>query len=125
MSKPFQIQLTVDFPAGVNAPNATFAVPAGKRLVIEYVSALAVLATGQRMMFAQVNTVVAGTLVFHFLKSESIGTATSTAGEGFLSSQMVKLYADPSTEVLVSAIRSDATTAGTVTFAVSGYLVAP
>jgi len=73
----------------------------------------------------QLNTVAGGSLVFHFLKAESIGSSTSTGGEGYLSSQTVKLYADPSTEVLVSANRSDSMSTGQVTVAISGYLVTP
>jgi hypothetical protein len=122
---PFQIQLPVPIAAGTNAPNAVFQVPAGKRLVIEYVSAMGNVPVGQRVQFVNVNTFSSGSLVFHYLRATEMGTSSATPGVGYIASEAVRFYADPGTQVRVAVNRNDGAGTGTFTIAVSGYLVAP
>ena len=122
---PFQIQLGNPIAAGSNAPNLSFTVPAGQHLVIEHVSALVVVPAGQRVMFANINTFAGGSLVFHHLRAESTGASSATPGEGFVTSESLRLYADPGTQVLFAANRSDAVGTGFMNVSVSGYLVRP
>ena len=122
---PFQVQLGSPIAAGANAPNVSFTVPAGRRLVIEHVSALAMVPAGQRVMFINVNTFSGGNLVFHHLKAQSVGVSTATPGEGHVTSEALRLYADAGTSVLVAVNRSDSVGTGFMTVSVSGYLVKP
>jgi hypothetical protein len=122
---PFQVQLGNPIAAGANAPNGSFSVPAGRRLVIEHVSALVVVPAGQRVMYTNINTFSGGGLVFHHLKAQSAGVSTATPGEGYITSESLRLYADPGTSVLVAVNRSDSAGTGFMSVSVSGYLVKP
>ena len=56
--EPFQQQVEIDLPEGTGGQNGFVNVPAGKRLVIEYISSEGFLPSGQKMLFgysAQLN----------------------------------------------------------------------
>ena len=121
---PFQAQIPVPIVPGQNAPNATIAVPKQKHFVIEHVSAIAGLPSGQRVMFVGVNVIAGGTPATHFLPMHPTGTTSSTPGDWFAGASPVRLYADPQTKVTVSVSRSDTTGGGlTATVSLSGHLV--
>ena len=76
---------------GLNDPTRTVHVPAGVRLVIEYVS----LYCGQIIDFVEVTTIVNGKLISHFPGVP----VQSRSGGPFISAQSVRIYADPGTNV--------------------------
>lgn len=120
--QPFQEEFAITLPDNFGGENATFMVPLGKRLVIEYVSARGFVPAGQTLTFSirtrQGNTPNG---VVHYLVSTEQGfSGTST---GFVAGQVMRLYADPGTQVLVRAGRNPATGTGNAFIAVSGHFV--
>jgi hypothetical protein len=117
---PFQAKLRIELPGDQCCQNGFVDVPAGKRLVIEYASALGIAPAGQTFNF-EVGTLLNGHLSFdqnHLLPTlQHDPTGTATAG------QVVRIYADPGpAHVMLRASRSG--TGDAVAFmTVSGHLV--
>jgi hypothetical protein len=113
-----------------NPVSAPIAVPAGKRLVIEHVSARAVVPfTAQTpVVFFSISTTVAGVSVEHVLNVPQVFFfncgSCGGAGETINSiSQEMKLYADAGTTVQGTALSFSITGSPIdIHFAVSGYL---
>ena len=96
-----------------------YVVPAGKRLVIEYASMRA-HATGAQISRMQISTVVAGEEILHYLPpTPPAPTVDSDTSVG----QVVRLYADAGTPVLVSGSPTNSSVTAFYGFAISGYLV--
>ncbi len=95
-------------------------VPAGKRLVIEYVSILAQAPTGQKL-FAQITVFVDSVGQNHFITLTPQGAFSST--DVFTAAQPTRLYADAGTNVTASLFRNATTGVVGNTVAISGYLV--
>jgi hypothetical protein len=128
---PFQANAI--FPAQPFANGQTetgsITVPAGKRLVIEHVSARAVIDFGDATPFFYftISTTVAGVTVEHSMATPqpftfqcsncSIGTNSVHAV-----SQEMKLYADPGSTITATVLATSPRAGTTLNFAVSGYL---
>jgi hypothetical protein len=117
---PFQKKVRIDLPAGQCCENGFVDVPAGKRLVIEYASALGLGSPGEAFNF-EVGTILNGHLAFdenHLLPvAQQQEDGTSVAG------QVVRIYADPGpSRVMLRASRSGAG-AAVAFMTVSGHLV--
>jgi hypothetical protein len=100
-----------------------YAVPAGKLLVIEYLSARAKLPHDQGVAEAGCTTRLLGVppVSTYF---ESTHMASSSSQEFFISSKLVRLYAAAETHVSVFLKRLPQTTGtGQVLFTLHGYLV--
>jgi hypothetical protein len=127
---PFQAE--PGFPAlpfiGDNPVLESIPVPAGKRLVIEHVSARAVLPFQSQSPFVyfSVTTTVAGVTVEHSLNVPQIficGSCTSSGGSLNVTSQETKFYADGGTTVIaVVQGAGGSAEAINIKFAISGYL---
>ncbi|HSS50846.1 MAG TPA: hypothetical protein VLX28_18045 [Thermoanaerobaculia bacterium] len=119
VTNPFQASVNIDLPDGTGGQNAFVTVPAGKRLVIEYVSGFAFLPAGQNASFS----------VFTSLAGQTSGTehiliTTKALGNDFVTGQVVKLYADPGTTVMLRTDRDLAKGAGKARMSLSGQLIA-
>jgi len=127
---PFQAQ--PGFPAlpfiGVNPVVEPITVPAGKRLVIEHVSARAVLPFQAQSAFVyfSISTTAGGVTVEHSLdvpQTFTCGSCTSTGGTINAMSQETKFYADGGTTVqAVVQGAGGSAEAIDIKFAISGYL---
>jgi len=118
----FQKGIAADIVDGHLFAHGFFTVPAGKRLVIRYVSGKIVLPPGQRAVDVFVITSVNGSLANHFVVP--VFTASSSGTDISEFAQETQLYADPGPfDVEVGADRSDSTGAGTFDIVVSGYLI--
>ena len=109
--------------AGCNLDLPASLIPAGKRLVIEYVSMLAGTDDVGQVVFLEVSTSAGGSRVFHnFPPSPPTVGHYSFAVNGALTSigQQVRLYADSGSVVNLNALASVPVQ---VLFTVSGYLV--
>lgn len=96
-----------------------YAVPAGKRLVIEYFSCLATMYSGQALMCEIVPETSGGSIGFLLPLTPS---APST-GFGVSAGQQIRLYSDSETKVTVNGLRSGNTVGSVlVQFQISGYL---
>lgn len=115
--QPFQATTNLVFTSGFNNQGAFIAsVPAGKRLVIEYVSMVLLLPTGQKPSQAEIVT----DNFPHFL----IATQQGSFGvfDTFSVSQQVRLYADSSVAFNVVRSANDGVD-GSLTATISGYLI--
>jgi hypothetical protein len=119
--EPFHRQFVLDWADGTDLSTASYAVPSGKRLVVEYASLSAYLPPSGQSMFVRILTTVGGSDAFHTLalqKREDYGVLKQFEG-----AHLVKLYADPATTVRVSAGRVPAVDTANCTVTLSGYLV--
>ena len=108
-----------------NPISAPIAVPAGKRLVIEHVSARATLPFGGQtpFVFFSISTTVAGVTVEHVLNVPQVFLFNCICGSINSISQEMKLYADAGTTVQATAFAASTTGSPiALNFAISGYL---
>jgi hypothetical protein len=115
----FQQKLNFNLADGfseVCMPIAT--VPAGKRLVIEYVSAKVTIPGGHKLRALNVFTNLNGDFAYHFLAP----TPTGVFNE-YVAAQQLRLYADPNTQVNICASRDNGDGIAPVQATISGYLV--
>ena len=101
-------------------------VPLGKRLVVEHVTASALVPRRQKLRMSLSTRINRNHLgheghVRHALVLTSQGTFVGQ--DEFRASQPVRWYADVETQILVSANRNSTRGSGTVTASISGYLV--
>ena len=119
---PFQANVDISLPAGTEGQNGFVTVPAGKRLVIEYVSGQAFLPTGQKALFSVIVSLQGqATGTWHYLESTVVGPFGSQ--DCFQCGRPVKLYADPGTTVMLRTDRNSPTGAGLSRMTLSGHLV--
>jgi hypothetical protein len=111
---------TSDWGAATSAAFNVYTVPAGKRLVIENVSAHIRVLTGA-FVVVRVNTSVGG--AFSEAEVPLVFQGTFGREAHFSATQNMRLYADPNTAVTISYFRSTTDTTGKVTLGFSGYLV--
>jgi hypothetical protein len=121
--EPFQAAANVTQLSGANAGVLTFpTVPAGKRLVIEYVTASGQVPPGQFVELLNVSTTSGNGAVTHNL----LVFAQPPAGNGDTvarAAQQVKLYANDGTSVKVIFRRSSPAGVAFFGATISGYLV--
>ncbi|HEV3458910.1 MAG TPA: hypothetical protein VHG32_20355 [Thermoanaerobaculia bacterium] len=122
-TNPFQATVEINLPDGTEGENGFVHVPKGKRLEIEYASGEAFLPTGQKALFSVI-TSLAGerTGISHYLDSDALGNFG--APDYFRAGQVVRLYADPGTVVMLRIDRDRPTGAGLARMSISGQLVA-
>ena len=117
---PFQVSVNFSLDAGMTIQNGIVIVPAGKRLVIEYISSQAFLPGGQKALFS------------FFCRAQDDGTwhhlpATASGRFGsqdcFECGHLVRLYADPGTGVALRTQRDSGVGTGTSTMSLSGHFV--
>ena len=119
--QPFQASTTAPFAPNVLVSDVNLVtVPQGKRLVIEYISALGVVPTGQRVR-VNIRIITSGRFGTHALPL--IPQGSFSGFDNFSASLPVRLYADPGTLVSGEASRDAGTGNGSLTLSISGYLV--
>jgi hypothetical protein len=118
--QPYQRFMVLTLDPGEPLDNISFAVPAGKRLVLEQASAIAVTPVGQKVSLSVATT--GGGLngrAWFVLTPQG----TFSGFERFTTTQPLRMYADASRDVNFQATRSDSTGAATLNISVTGYLV--
>jgi hypothetical protein len=92
----FDAQATVAIPANAFGGSATFnfTIPAGKRAVVEYVSLLGELPTGQQVALFRLQGVLNNQGTEHYVPV--IKQVTGASLDRFVAGQPVTIYADPS-----------------------------
>ena len=98
--------------------------PAGKRLVIEYVSGRASFPDGQRCWFSVITRLAGATTGTEYFLGTDHATAAGTQDRA-TAGQAVKLYADSGTTVMLRALRDNATGDAIARMALAGYLLDP
>jgi hypothetical protein len=122
--QPFQHDSVITTPAGLLGGNDTFTVPAGKRLVIEFVSFRATWPAGQQTTLAFIGVCNSGGGVCptNFFVPAIAQGPDFGGGALFTGSSPTRLYADAGTDVTVAIRRNATTGTGLASVAVSGYL---
>jgi hypothetical protein len=118
-----QLFFVVDEADGeLSKQSTTFTVPAGKRFVVEHISALARMPENQRPAEVGFNTTVNGKTAGNILLlvEQSSGGATAHT---FVANHMVQIYADPGTTIQVSFLRNFSSGGATLFVTMNGYLV--
>ena len=119
---PFQANVEISLPPGTGGQNGFVTVPAGKRLVIEYVSGQAFLPSGQKALFSVIVSLKGqSTGTWHYLESTVVGPFGSQ--DCFQCGRMVRLYADAGATVMLRTDRDLATDTGLSRMTLSGHLV--
>ena len=113
IQQPYQARADCNFAKSFpDACDATIATPPSQRLVIEFVSASCGLAS--RVTVIQLGTFVNGGQVFHKL----------IPNLGYVASQQVRIYADPSSNILFNVLSvKPETPAANCFFSISGQAV--
>lgn len=106
-----------EFSAG---DRVSFSVPAGKRLVIEYVSLLSVVPTGQKLR-VKIDAFAGG----HGSHQLTLSGEGSFQGgrDDYKASHLTRIYADPGTDVFIRVARNSTSGIAGINASVSGYLV--
>ena len=125
--EPFQQDVSVLVDAGVLSNTVSFAVPSGKRLVLEYVSGNTRV-DDQELVRVNILTTAGGVSATHTLAPIVFHRpfeAPTHADFIVTYGQTVRIYADPGTQVSVMATRSENAeiTATFFQLALSGYMV--
>jgi hypothetical protein len=120
--QPFQERVEVSLPPTFGGENGFVTVPAGKRLVIEYISGQAFLPTGQKALFSVIVSLQGQTTgTWHFLESTAVG---AFGGEDcFQCGRPVRLYADAGTTVMLRTDRDLTVGTGISRMTLSGHLI--
>jgi hypothetical protein len=115
-----QKSLPLNFSAGNGfIAESTYQVPAGNRLVIEWISASQFVPQGAGGSFG-ITTQVVGEQAFHALAT--FASATTDGNVNFTASQVTRIYADPDSVVRVNGTRSVKQGSQYGDFVFSGYL---
>jgi hypothetical protein len=122
--QPFQTGTGLHMDQGVGETGFDFTtVPAGKRLIIDYVSVFGIMPTGEKLVSAEILLIQPDHVSYlqSFFRISAQGA--DYFGDYFVASDQVRLYADPGTTVRAHVRRDDASGAAQVSFLISGHFV--
>jgi len=123
--QPFQAYGYEEFIGNLSAYVVITTVPAGKRLIIEHVSVIGSVLTGQKLIRASIG-VGNGDVIFHDLPISAQGSEFGGFRDLYIASEQVRLYADPGTQVYYFVARNNyrgSEPEGYTEATISGYLV--
>jgi hypothetical protein len=120
-TEAYQVTMFGSINPGEKQPNVWFSVPVGKRLVVEHVSVLTVVPSGQ-VVIVRVGP-PGGNIFQHRLVLSPIG-AFGGGLDWFVASQPIRMYVNGAVQALfVEVMRNSGTGYGSIEASVSGYLV--
>jgi hypothetical protein len=121
----FQLELDTLIPQGQQTSSNSFAIPAGKRLVIEYASGTMFSPPADARLSVHIQTIVNNTVVSHYVVPSLQGSFGQNAANFYVASQPMKLYADPGTSITLITDTLGAPSDGQsgAALVMSGYLV--
>lgn len=115
----FQGSFELTWSDGNGIANGSLTIPAGKRLVIEYITITASLISGQTLVDTLVSPVLDGNVVDYRIAVPS-NPSYPTSPFAYAVDKQVRIYAD---DLYASASRTPTNSSGHMTISVSGYLV--
>jgi hypothetical protein len=110
-----------DFALTLNVPMLT--VPTGKRAVVEHVSCIDFLTTGNNFVRMEIQFVTGGVSRRHQFVHTLVGGSLISGIDIWSFSQPVRLYADAGTAIQMSALRRSSSGSGGVECDISGHYV--
>ena len=116
----FAMTTTFVWEDGQNIAQQILTVPAGKRFVIEYLSADGSLQSGQHASYVRLAITTNGVIGLYTFPVQPYAAGGAAV---FLASQSTHLYADPGTELAVVAVRDSNAGTGAGEVFVTGHLV--
>ncbi|MFI5365472.1 MAG: hypothetical protein ACHQ4J_07600 [Candidatus Binatia bacterium] len=122
--QPFQTEVQINLDDGTSMGAVPLTGPDNAEIVIEYLSAIVDVPSGEKALFS-VETTGGCSDVVHdgfpatFARSPGEGTDELVLG------RLTQIYADPGSTVTLAVSRSQSTGAITATLSLSGYLVSP
>jgi hypothetical protein len=119
--QPFQINLGIKVAAGDLFATGSFTVPTCKQLVIEFVSALAAISSGENLTL-QFTTIAGGACAPFTLPAFLQSTFGGTVDD-YAVAQLMQVYADPGRSVRFLLSQSTSNAGALADIDVSGYLV--
>ena len=119
--QPFQTNLQFFLQDGSFGDQQSFAVPANKRLVIEYISADSGVPVGQLARIG-VYTSLNNLFTLHYVVTNRLGTVGNGDDE-FVAGQPTTIYADPGTQVFVGFTKNAGQGFANCSITLSGHLV--
>lgn len=120
--QPFQVQGEGAFAFSTTFSTTVFTVPANKRLVIQFASALVNVPVGQKVRL-RVGKLGGGGAAFLVATLQGTFTPIATPADFYTASQPMLLYAEAGDFITVTAIRDSTTGNGAADFWVTGYLI--
>lgn len=120
-STPFQQQIDLSIYEGGKASSVSVGVPAGKVLVIEFVSLSSVLPTGQKLA-ASIGTTATGSQATYVLPTTTYDSPIDGT-DAVRANQVMRVYADGGSIITLMVVRNSAKGVSQVGLAISGHLV--
>jgi hypothetical protein len=127
--QPFQFSRSLTFSPATGQTSCAgpcFSVPAGKRMVIEFVSVIAEVGSGEKVLSLEiVQFPISQSSIVHFLPPVFVGTNNpfQNNSDMFLISQKIKMYLDASTGADIEVFKNVSTSNGSISANLSGYLI--
>jgi hypothetical protein len=129
-NQPFQAYISLHLDLTETSKSDFFSVPAGKRLVIEFVSVIGSAASGDKMI-ASITTTLnlnggSGPIVTAQHNLVMIEQGPINDPMNFTAAQPMRVYADPVTDVHANIARTNptsGTSTASATITISGYLI--
>jgi hypothetical protein len=120
--QPFQREFIFTFPAGFLGDNEDFTVPAGKRLVIEFVSFRYHIPAGQT---PALNFLQIGNVSYYFSMTQQAANQPHTDGpqDLWVGTSPTRLYVNPGVNLRVAVRKNSAVGTGLGSVSISGYYV--
>lgn len=123
-SQPFAFSSSpVGFGSSLSLELPLITVPAGKRAVVEHVSCINFLASGNNFVRMEIGFVTGGVSRRHQFVHDFVGGSLISGIDIWSFSQPVRLYADAGTAIRMSALRRSASGSGGVECDISGHYV--
>ncbi len=120
-SNAFQGNLVINFADGQGLSNGSLAIPAGKRLAIEFISITSSVPAAQELVDILLTTTVNGVASDYRLAVQATGSDASPYK--YVAEKLVRLYADSGANLVAVASRTPGDGAANVQIRISGYLV--
>jgi hypothetical protein len=120
-SSAFQGNLIINFGDGEGLSSGTLAVPAGKRLAIEFISITSSIPADQELVDILLTTTVNGTALDYRLSVQATGSDASPYK--YVADKLVRIYADSGANLVAVASRTPGNGGANIQIRLSGYLV--
>jgi hypothetical protein len=123
-NQPLAANAGATFGGGDSSATATLlTVPAGKRAVIEHVSCIDYLGTGNNFVRTELRYTLGGVLNRHQFVHTLVGNSFVSGIDVWSFSQPVRLYADAGTTIQIYALRWSTAGSGGIECHISGHYV--